>query len=148
MSSLAETDVAEPRTFEEQALKFVGRRIYEAFLYGYTRKQWGVEPSQLPASILKRLPLRFNYDDSYFNHPYQAIPASGYTPIVENVLDHHGIVVRLASGRSFPSSEPATTTSSGAGRSTPGSSSPWGASATGPSTSFPPVTRATSRAPR
>ncbi len=96
VSSLAETDVAEPRTFEEQALKFVGRRIYEAFLYGYTRKQWGVEPSQLPASILKRLPLRFNYDDSYFNHPYQAIPANGYTPIVENILDHPGIEVRLA----------------------------------------------------
>ena len=63
ITSLAESDVDEPRTFEEQALKFVGRRIYEAFFYGYTRKQWGLEPDQLPASILKRLPLRFNYDD-------------------------------------------------------------------------------------
>ena len=80
VAGLAETDVEEPQTFEEQALKFVGRRIYEAFFYGYTRKQWGVEPSQLPASILKRLPLRFNYDDSYFNHPHQAIPAKDTRP--------------------------------------------------------------------
>lgn len=95
VAGLAETDVDEPETFEEQALKFVGRRIYEAFFYGYTRKQWGVEPSQLPASILKRLPLRFNYEDSYFNHPYQAIPLNGYTPIVEAILDHPGIELHL-----------------------------------------------------
>ncbi|NND02421.1 MAG: UDP-galactopyranose mutase [Acidimicrobiia bacterium] len=96
VAELAETDVEEPQTFEEQALKFVGRRIYEAFFYGYTRKQWGVEPSQLPASILKRLPLRFNYDDSYFNHPYQALPANGYTPIVEAILDHPSIELHLS----------------------------------------------------
>jgi UDP-galactopyranose mutase len=95
IASLAESDVDEPRTFEEQALKFVGRRIYEAFFYGYTRKQWGLEPSQLPASILKRLPLRFNYDDSYFNHPHQAIPRDGYTPIVANILDHPGVELHL-----------------------------------------------------
>lgn len=92
----AEVDIEEPETFEEQALKFVGRRIYEAFFYGYTRKQWGVEPSQLPASILKRLPLRFNYEDSYFNHPHQAIPRHGYTPIVDAILDHPGIELHLA----------------------------------------------------
>mgnify|MGYP001813592306 CR=1 FL=1 len=96
VAGLAETDVEEPETFEEQALKFVGRRIYEAFFYGYTRKQWGVEPSQLPASILKRLPLRFNYEDSYFNHPHQAIPQSGYTQIVEAILDHPGIELHLS----------------------------------------------------
>ncbi|MGI9029398.1 MAG: UDP-galactopyranose mutase [Ilumatobacteraceae bacterium] len=91
---------AEPRdeivSFEDQALAFVGRQLYEAFLAGYTRKQWGTEPAALPASILQRLPLRFNYDDSYFNHPYQAIPANGYTPIVEAILDHPSIDVRLS----------------------------------------------------
>jgi UDP-galactopyranose mutase len=96
IAGLAETDVEEPQTFEEQALKFVGRRIYEAFFYGYTRKQWGVDPSELPASILKRLPLRFNYDDSYFNHPHQALPRNGYTEIVEAILDHPAIELRLS----------------------------------------------------
>ncbi len=83
-------------SFEDQGLAFVGREIYEAFLAGYTRKQWGTEPAELPASILQRLPLRFNYDDSYFNHPYQAIPEDGYTPIVAAILDHPGIEVRLS----------------------------------------------------
>lgn len=85
----------EPENFEEQALSMIGRRLYELFFAGYTRKQWGVSPTQLPASILKRLPLRFNYEDSYFNHPYQAIPAEGYTPIIEAILDHAGITVTL-----------------------------------------------------
>ena len=85
----------EPENFEEQALSMVGATLYELFFEGYTRKQWGCNPTQLPASILKRLPVRFNYDDSYFNHPYQALPAEGYTPIVEAVLDHPSIDVRL-----------------------------------------------------
>ena len=63
-----------PETFEEQALAFVGGDLYEAFLKGYTRKQWGVEPSSLPASILKRLPVRFVYDDNYFFMPFRAFP--------------------------------------------------------------------------
>ena len=83
-------------SFEDQGLGFVGREIYEAFLAGYTRKQWGTEPADLPAAILQRLPLRFNYDDSYFNHPYQAIPEDGYTPIVAAILDHPAIEVRLS----------------------------------------------------
>ncbi len=83
-------------SFEDQGLAFVGRQLYEAFLAGYTRKQWGTEPSELPASILQRLPLRFTYDDSYFDHPYQAIPEHGYTPIVEAILDHPAIEVRLS----------------------------------------------------
>ena len=85
----------EPENFEEQALTMIGRRLYELFFEGYTRKQWGVSPTSLPASILKRLPLRFNYEDSYFNHPHQAIPAEGYTPIVEAILEHPGITVTL-----------------------------------------------------
>jgi len=85
----------EPENFEEQALTMIGRRLYELFFEGYTRKQWGVSPTSLPASILKRLPLRFNYEDSYFNHPHQAIPAEGYTPIIEAILEHPGITVTL-----------------------------------------------------
>ena len=95
IATVARTDIENPQTFEEQALRFVGEDIYRAFFYGYTRKQWGVEPSQLPASILKRLPLRFNYDDNYFNHPYQGMPKNGYTDMVEKILDCEGIEVRL-----------------------------------------------------
>jgi UDP-galactopyranose mutase len=88
-------DMTEPANFEEQALSMVGEDIYFAFFRGYTRKQWGLEPSELPASILKRLPLRFNYDDSYFSHRYQAIPRNGYTDIIKNILAKPGIEVRL-----------------------------------------------------
>ncbi len=85
----------EPRSFEEQALKFVGDRIYRLFFHGYTRKQWGVEPSELPASILKRLPLRYSYDDSYFDHRHQAMPREGYTALIERILSADRIVLRL-----------------------------------------------------
>ncbi len=91
----ADQSITEPVTFEDQALKFVGEELYEAFFKGYTQKQWGMSPTELPASILARLPLRFNYEDSYFNHPYQAIPRDGYTPIVEAMLDHPLIEVTL-----------------------------------------------------
>ena len=87
--------IAEPRNFEEQALKFVGLELYEAFFKGYTQKQWGRSPTEIPASILKRLPVRFNYDDNYFNHRYQGIPKDGYTVIVERMLDHPNITVEL-----------------------------------------------------
>jgi UDP-galactopyranose mutase len=76
-------------------LKFLGRDLYENFFYGYTKKQWGVEPRELPASILKRLPVRFNYDDSYFNQKYQGIPVEGYTAIFEKILDHPRIRLQL-----------------------------------------------------
>ncbi len=92
----SDTSIDEPANFEEQALKFVGERIYEAFFYGYTKKQWGREPTELPAAILKRLPVRFTYEDSYFNHPHQAMPRHGYTSIVSNILDHEGISVHLS----------------------------------------------------
>ena len=92
----ADNSIAEPRNFEEQALKFMGRRLYEAFFLGYTKKQWGLSPTEIPAAVLKRLPLRFSYEDSYFNHPYQAIPRDGYTPIVAGILDHPRIEVRLS----------------------------------------------------
>ncbi len=91
----ADTGILDPRTFEEQALRFVGRDLYEAFFKGYTMKQWGCHPSELPASILKRLPVRFNYDDNYFFHRFQGMPENGYTAMIENILDHPGISVRL-----------------------------------------------------
>ena len=75
-----------PRNFEEQALSMIGEELYRAFFRGYTRKQWGLDATQLPASFLKRLPLRFDYNDSYFAHPYQAIPKDGYTKMVEAII--------------------------------------------------------------
>lgn len=96
IESQADTSIVDPQTFEEQAMRFVGKDFYEAFFKGYTKKQWGVEPSTLPASILKRLPVRFNYDDNYFNHKYQGMPVNGYTEIVEKILDHDNIEVKLS----------------------------------------------------
>jgi len=96
IQSLGDRSIENPTTFEEQALRFVGRELYEAFFKTYTMKQWGLHPSELPASILKRLPVRFNYDDNYFNHKYQGMPADGYTAIVENMLKVPGISVHLS----------------------------------------------------
>lgn len=94
-SEQADTSIEDPKTFEEQALRFVGKDLYEAFFKGYTIKQWGMQPSELPASILKRLPVRFNYDDNYFFHEFQGMPEDGYTKMVENILDHPSITVHL-----------------------------------------------------
>ncbi|MGO3518325.1 MAG: FAD-dependent oxidoreductase, partial [Acetobacter cibinongensis] len=91
----ADRTIKEPKNFEEQALSMIGSELYKAFFYGYTRKQWGLEPTELPASILKRLPLRFNYDDNYFNHPYQGMPEEGYSAIVGNILKSENIEIRL-----------------------------------------------------
>ena len=91
----ADTSIADPQTFEEQALRFVGPELYEAFFKGYTEKQWGCSPTELPASILKRLPVRFNYDDNYFFHRFQGMPEDGYTAMIAAILDHPGITVEL-----------------------------------------------------
>jgi len=93
--SIADNSIPEPQSFEEQAMKFVGKELYEAFFKGYTLKQWGVSPTELPASILKRLPVRFNYDDNYFNHKFQGMPKEGYTPIAEALLRHENITIKL-----------------------------------------------------
>lgn len=90
-----------PRHFEEQALSMIGRELYEAFFEGYTRKQWGLDPTELPAAILKRLPLRFNYDDSYFSHRFQGMPRDGYTDMIASILDAPHVELRL--GESFES---------------------------------------------
>lgn len=83
----------EPQNLEEQALRLVGREIYEKLIQGYTQKQWGKACAELPAFIIRRLPLRFTYDNNYFNDRYQGIPAGGYTQIIEKMLD--GCEVRL-----------------------------------------------------
>jgi UDP-galactopyranose mutase len=95
LEGLGDLSITDPQTFEDQALRFLGRELYDNFFYGYTKKQWGVEPRELPASILKRLPVRFNYDDNYFTNRFQGIPVNGYTDLVERMLDHPAIRVHL-----------------------------------------------------
>ena len=88
-----ECKVEEPRNLEEQALSLVGRDVYEKLVKGYTEKQWGRDCAELPSFIIKRLPVRFTYDNNYFTDRYQGIPMGGYTQIIEKLLD--GITVRL-----------------------------------------------------
>ena len=91
---IAELNIGEPKNLEEQALKLAGKDVYEKLVKGYTQKQWGRECKDLPAFIIKRLPLRFTYDNNYFNDRYQGIPVEGYTKMIENMLK--GIEVRLS----------------------------------------------------
>jgi UDP-galactopyranose mutase len=95
LETLGDKTITEPANFEEQALRFIGRELYDAFFYGYTKKQWGCEPSELPASILKRIPVRFNYDDNYHNNLYTGIPVEGYTAVMEKMVAHQNIKVIL-----------------------------------------------------
>lgn len=90
---IAELDITEPKNLEEQALSLVGRDVYEKLIKGYTEKQWGRDCRELPAFIIRRLPLRFTYDNNYFNDRYQGIPIGGYTAIVSRLLE--GCEVRL-----------------------------------------------------
>lgn len=94
-AEIAERGQGTPENFEEQALALMGGDLYAAFFKNYTIKQWGMSPTELPASILKRLPMRFNYDDNYYNSQYQGIPRDGYTPIVENLLDLPNVSLHL-----------------------------------------------------
>ena len=88
-----EAGITEPKNLEEQAISLVGTDIYEKLVKGYTEKQWGRDCRDLPAFIIKRLPVRLTFDNNYFNALYQGIPMGGYTKMVENMLD--GIEVRL-----------------------------------------------------
>ena len=88
-----EAGITEPKNLEEQAISLVGKTIYEKLVKGYTEKQWGKKATELPSFIIKRLPVRFTYDNNYFNDSYQGIPIGGYTQIIEKMLD--GIEVRL-----------------------------------------------------
>ena len=85
--------IENPRNMEEWAVSRVGREIYDIFIKGYTKKQWGKDPRKLPANIIKRLPIRLTFDDNYYSHKYQGIPIGGYTRMFQNMLD--GIDVRL-----------------------------------------------------
>ncbi len=84
---IAELGITDPQNLEEQALSLVGRDVYEKLIKEYTEKQWARECKDLPAFIIKRLPLRFTYDNNYFNDRYQGIPIGGYTPIIEKMLE-------------------------------------------------------------
>lgn len=86
-------NITEPKNLEEQAISLVGRTIYEKLIKGYTQKQWGKDCKELPSFIIKRLPVRFIYDNNYFNDTYQGIPIGGYTKIIEKMLE--GVEVRL-----------------------------------------------------
>ncbi|MBR1477883.1 MAG: UDP-galactopyranose mutase [Lachnospiraceae bacterium] len=88
-----ESHIEEPKNLEEQALSLIGRDVYEKLVKGYTEKQWGRDCTELPAFIIKRLPVRFTYDNNYFTDRYQGIPIGGYTQIIEKLLD--GIEVKL-----------------------------------------------------
>lgn len=83
---IAAAGITEPQNLEEQAISLVGTDVYEKLVKGYTQKQWGRECKELPAFIIKRLPLRFVYDNNYFTDPHQGIPVEGYTKIVEQML--------------------------------------------------------------
>lgn len=88
-----EAGITEPKNLEEQAISLVGKTIYEKLVKGYTEKQWGQKATELPSFIIKRLPVRFIYDNNYFNDIYQGIPIGGYTKIIEKMLE--GIEVKL-----------------------------------------------------
>ena len=94
---VAETarEIADPQNLEEKAISLVGRPLYEAFIRGYTLKQWQTDPARLPADIITRLPVRYNFDNRYFNDIYQCMPRDGYTPIFEKMRDNPNIAVHL-----------------------------------------------------
>jgi UDP-galactopyranose mutase len=90
----------QPANFEEAALASIGPTLYELLFRGYTLKQWGRDPRELPASVFRRLPIRFTYDDNYFDHTWQGIPKDGYTAMVASILEHPQIQVKL--GAPYP----------------------------------------------
>ena len=92
-AEIEELGITEPKNLEEQALSLVGRSVYEKLIKGYTEKQWGRDCKELPAFIIKRLPVRLTFDNNYFNALYQGIPIGGYTKMIANLLD--GIEVKL-----------------------------------------------------
>ncbi|WFB36555.1 UDP-galactopyranose mutase [Kiritimatiellota bacterium B12222] len=98
VEGLGDKSIQNPQNFEEQALSMLGPLLYETFFKGYTIKQWGEDPRDLPASIFKRLPIRFDYNDNYYSKKYQGIPLQGYTALVGAILDHPLIEVELNCG--------------------------------------------------
>ena len=90
---IADLHITEPQNLEEQALSLVGTDVYEKLIKGYTEKQWGRDCRELPAFIIRRLPLRFTYNNNYFNDRYQGIPVGGYTQMVEKLLDNIDVML-------------------------------------------------------
>ncbi|MGH3377438.1 MAG: UDP-galactopyranose/dTDP-fucopyranose mutase family protein, partial [Actinoallomurus sp.] len=88
-------EVTDPRNLEEKAISLVGRPLYEAFIRGYTAKQWQTDPRELPPEIITRLPVRYTFDDRYFADRYEGLPVDGYTAWLERMADHPRIEVRL-----------------------------------------------------
>ncbi len=91
----SEIDTAEARNLEEKAISLIGRPLYEAFVKHYTAKQWQTDPTELPAAVISRLPVRYNFDNRYFNDTYEGLPVNGYTAWLQNMADHENIEVRL-----------------------------------------------------
>jgi UDP-galactopyranose mutase len=96
LNRIADKTITEPANFEEQALAFIGEKLYTAFFKGYTKKQWGCDPKDLPATILKRIPVRFNYDDNYHKNLYTGIPVEGYSYLIGKMLEHPNIHIHLS----------------------------------------------------
>ncbi|MGN6244216.1 MAG: UDP-galactopyranose mutase [Motilibacteraceae bacterium] len=94
-SQAGELDTAEARNLEEKAISLIGRPLYEAFIRGYTAKQWQTDPTQLPAEVISRLPVRYTYDNRYFSDRYEGLPTDGYTALLQRMADHPRIEVRL-----------------------------------------------------
>ena len=92
---IGQLSITEPKNLEEQALSLVGRDVYEKLIKGYTEKQWGRECRELPSFIIKRLPLRFTYDNNYFNDRYQGIPIGGYTRMIEKLLEGTEVTLNM-----------------------------------------------------
>ena len=86
---------SQPKNLEEKAISLIGRPLYEAFIRGYTLKQWQTDPRDLPEGIITRLPVRYNFDNRYFNDRFEGLPENGYTEIFERMLDHKNIKVQL-----------------------------------------------------
>lgn len=85
----------DPDNFEEVMLSYLGKDLYNEFIYGYTKKQWGACPTTLPAAIAKRLPFRLNYNDNYYNKKYQGLPVEGYTPLFEKIFSFDNVELHL-----------------------------------------------------
>lgn len=92
----AEFNIGEPKNLEEQALSLIGKDVYEKLIKGYTEKQWGRSCTELPSFIIKRLPVRYTYDNNYFNDRYQGIPEGGYNQIIEKLLDGADVLLETS----------------------------------------------------
>ncbi|MBN2323422.1 MAG: UDP-galactopyranose mutase [Spirochaetes bacterium] len=94
-NEISKAGISRPQNLEEKAISLVGRPLYEAFIHGYTVKQWGTDPRNLPADIITRLPFRLNYNSEYYDDPIQGVPKEGYEAVFRSLLSHKNITVRL-----------------------------------------------------